>query len=57
MVPLTGWRSKTPTHRHPPMQVRSDTGEIPVEGAKLGWVHNMGGACVASFVSVLDPLR
>lgn len=39
------------------MQVRGDAGEMQVEGAKLGGVYNMGGACVASYVSILEPLR
>jgi acetyl-CoA C-acetyltransferase len=39
------------------MQVRGDAGDMQVEGAKLGGVYNMGGACVASYVSILEPLR
>ena len=39
------------------MQVRGDAGEMQVEGARLGGVYNMGGACVASYVSILEPLR
>ena len=39
------------------MQVRGDAGGMQVEGAKLGGVYNMGGACVASYVSILEPLR
>ena len=39
------------------MQVRGDAGEMQVTGAKLGGVYNMGGACVASYVSVLEALR
>ena len=39
------------------MQVRGDAGGMQVEGARLGGVYNMGGACVASYVSVLEPLR
>lgn len=39
------------------MQVRGDAGAMQVEGAKLGGVYNMGGACVASYVSILEPLR
>jgi hypothetical protein len=30
------------------MQARGDAGGMQVEGAKLGGVCNMGGACVAS---------
>ena len=39
------------------MQVRGEAGAMQVEGAKIGGVYNMGGACVASYVSVLEPLR
>src|SRR5688500_18795959 len=39
------------------MQVRGDAGGMQVEGARLGGVYNMGGACVASYVSILEPLR
>ncbi len=39
------------------MQVRGDAGGMQVEGAKLGGVYNMGGACVASYVSILEALR
>jgi acetyl-CoA C-acetyltransferase len=39
------------------MQVRGDAGGMLVEGARLGGVYNMGGSCVASYVSVLEALR
>ena len=39
------------------MQVRGDAEGMQVEGARLGGVYNMGGACVASYVSILEPLR
>lgn len=39
------------------MQVRGEAGDMQVEGARLGGVYNMGGACVASYVSILEPLR
>jgi acetyl-CoA C-acetyltransferase len=39
------------------MQVRGEAGEMQVEGAKLGGIYNMGGACVASYVSILEALR
>jgi acetyl-CoA C-acetyltransferase len=39
------------------MQVRGDAGGMQVGGAKLGGLYNMGGACVASYVSILEPLR
>ena len=39
------------------MQVRGEAGGMQVDGARLGGVYNMGGACVASYVSVLEALR
>ena len=39
------------------MQLSGTAGAIQVPGAKLGAVFNMGGAAVANFVSVLEPLR
>lgn len=39
------------------MQVRGEAGDMQVEGAKLGGIYNMGGACVASYVSLLEALR
>jgi acetyl-CoA C-acetyltransferase len=39
------------------MQVRGLAGGMQVEGAKLGGVYNMGGACVASYVSILEAIR
>ena len=39
------------------MQVRGDADGMQVEGAKLGGVYNMGGACVASYVSLLEAIR
>jgi len=39
------------------MQVRGEAGGMQVPGAKLGGVYNMGGACVASYVSLLEALR
>ena len=39
------------------MQVRGDAGAMQVEGAGLGGIYNMGGACVASYVSILEALR
>lgn len=39
------------------MQVRGEAGDMQVEGAELGGIYNMGGACVASYVSILQPLR
>ena len=39
------------------MQVRGEAGEMQVGGANLGGIYNMGGACVASYVSILEALR
>ena len=39
------------------MQVTGTAGEIQVPGAKLAGVFNMGGAAVANYVSILEPLR
>jgi acetyl-CoA C-acetyltransferase len=39
------------------MQVRGEAGDMQVKDAKLGGVYNMGGACVASYVSILEALR
>jgi acetyl-CoA C-acetyltransferase len=39
------------------MQVRGEAGDMQVADAKLGGVYNMGGACVASYVSILEALR
>ncbi len=39
------------------MQVRGEAGGMQVDGAKLGGVYNMGGACVASYVSILEAIR
>jgi acetyl-CoA C-acetyltransferase len=39
------------------MQVTGRAGGIQVPGASLAGVMNMGGAAVANFVSILEPLR
>ena len=39
------------------MQVRGEAGDMQVAGAKLAGVFNMGGAAVANYVSILEPLR
>ncbi len=39
------------------MQVRGEAADMQVSGAKLAGVFNMGGAAVANFVSILEPLR
>ena len=39
------------------MQVTGRAGDMQVKDAKLAGVFNMGGAAVANFVSILEPLR
>ncbi|MGA7864564.1 MAG: thiolase domain-containing protein, partial [Stellaceae bacterium] len=39
------------------MQVTGKGGRIQVPDAALAGVFNMGGAAVANFVSILEPLR
>jgi len=39
------------------MQLNNSAGAIQLPGAKLAGVFNMGGAAVANFVSILEPLR
>ena len=39
------------------MQLLGQAGEMQVKGAKLGGIFNMGGAAVANYVSILEPLR
>ncbi|HZS82836.1 MAG TPA: acetyl-CoA acetyltransferase [Stellaceae bacterium] len=39
------------------MQLTGTAGGIQVKGAKLAGIFNMGGAAVANFVSILEPLR
>jgi len=39
------------------MQLTGRAGDIQVKGAELGGVFNMGGAAVANYVSVLQPLK
>jgi acetyl-CoA C-acetyltransferase len=39
------------------MQVRGEAGGMQVDGAELGGIYNMGGACVVSYVSVLEAIR
>ncbi|BBK31074.1 acetyl-CoA C-acetyltransferase [Stella humosa] len=38
-------------------QVTGTAGGIQVKDAKLAGIFNMGGACVANYVSILEPLR
>lgn len=39
------------------MQLTGSAGAMQVPGASLGAVFNMGGAAVANYVSILEPLR
>jgi acetyl-CoA C-acetyltransferase len=39
------------------MQLRGEAGDMQVAGAKLGGIFNMGGAAVANYCSILEPLR
>ena len=39
------------------MQLRGEAGDMQVEGARLAGTFNMGGAAVANYVSILEPLR
>jgi len=39
------------------MQLTGQAGSMQVEKADLGAVFNMGGAAVANYVSILEPLR
>ena len=39
------------------MQLTGSAGDMQIEGAKLGGIFNMGGAAVANYVSILEPLR
>ena len=39
------------------MQVRGEAGGMQVDGARLAGTFNMGGAAVANYVSILEPLR
>lgn len=39
------------------MQVTGQAADMQVEGAELAGIFNMGGAAVANYVSILEPLR
>ncbi len=39
------------------MQLRGEAGDMQIPGAKLAGTFNMGGAAVANYVSILEPLR
>ena len=57
MVVLLGGGREALTSRHDRDAVRGDAGGMQVEGAKLGGVYDMGGTRIASYVSILEPLR
>lgn len=39
------------------MQLTATAGDMQVKDARLGGIFNMGGAAVANYVSILEPLR
>ncbi len=39
------------------MQLTGTAGDMQIKGARLGGIFNMGGAAVANYVSILEPLR
>jgi acetyl-CoA C-acetyltransferase len=39
------------------MQLTGVAGDFQVQNARLGGLFNMGGAAVANYVSVLEPLK
>ena len=39
------------------MQLRGEAGGMQIDGARLAGTFNMGGAAVANYVSILEPLR
>ena len=39
------------------MQLRGEAGDMQVDDARLAGAFNMGGAAVANYVSILEPLR
>ena len=39
------------------MQVTGQAGDMQIPNASLAGIMNMGGAAVANFVSILEPLR
>jgi acetyl-CoA C-acetyltransferase len=44
-------------HAMAAMQLTASAGEMQIPDATLAGIYNMGGACVASYVSVLERLR
>ena len=39
------------------MQLKGEAGAMQLKNARLGGIFNMGGAAVANYVSILEPLR
>ena len=39
------------------MQLRGEADRMQIDGASIGGIYNMGGACVASYVSLLEAIR
>ena len=39
------------------MQLTGTAGDMQIKDARLGGIFNMGGAAVANYVSILEPLR
>jgi acetyl-CoA C-acetyltransferase len=39
------------------MQLCGAAGDMQVKGARLGGIFNMGGAAVANYVSILEPVK
>ena len=39
------------------MQLKGEAGAMQLKDPKLGGIFNMGGAAVANYVSILEPLR
>ena len=39
------------------MQLTGSAGDMQIADARLGGLFNMGGAAVANYVSILEPLR
>lgn len=39
------------------MQLRGQAGDMQIDNPKLAGIFNMGGAGVANYVSILEPLK
>ena len=50
-------RNRVSMHVLAAMQVTGKAGAIQMPDAALAGVFNMGGAAVANFISILEPLR